>query len=228
MKRYGTNYGGWVLPNVIELNEHDTALCIGVGEDISFDLLLSHHTNCNVCMIDPTPRAKQHWKEIQTYYQTNNDSIFSGDIQPDYISTIQSLKPNFHSISFIPKAVSDTTGSLKFYKQSNPKYVSQSLESNFFTESYDVVDVDTIPNIIKEYSLQNINLIKLDIEGTEIKVLHSMIQNNILPKYLLVEFDLLLKRKDTNHETKEVLKLLSKFYTVLHNDNWNITFLRKV
>ena len=37
---------------------------------------------------------------------------------------------------------------LKFYKQSNEKYVSQSLIENMFGDNYDLVPVDTIGNIM--------------------------------------------------------------------------------
>ena len=38
--RLGTKYGGWILPKDIELNEDSVVYSAGVGEDISFDMLL--------------------------------------------------------------------------------------------------------------------------------------------------------------------------------------------
>lgn len=228
MQRLGTIYGGWVVPKNFTMKETDSALCIGVGEDMSFDLLLSANTNCNVYCIDPTKRAKKHWEEINEYYCQKENYKFTGNIQNDYINIIQPITPNLQKINFIDIGVNDTPGNLKFYKQSNPNYVSQSLEPNMFTSSYDVVPVDTIQNIVKQNSIQNIELIKMDIEGSEVKVLQNMIDTKILPKYLLVEFDLYLKRKDPKgSKTAAVIKRLLQFYTIFHNDNYNITFIKK-
>ena len=96
-----------------------------------------------------------------------------------------------------------------------------------FTDKYDIVPIDTLLNIKHKFTIKNIELIKLDIEGTEIKVLDYMLTHNIIPKYLLVEFDLILKNKDTNKLTGKILKRLLKHYNIFHNDNFNITFIRK-
>ena len=37
LKRIGTNYDGWTIPENI-LNEDSIIYCIGIGEDISFDI----------------------------------------------------------------------------------------------------------------------------------------------------------------------------------------------
>ena len=42
MQKLGTNYGGWYIPNDIKLDENSIIYSAGVGEDISFDLLLSN------------------------------------------------------------------------------------------------------------------------------------------------------------------------------------------
>ena len=56
--RLGTRYGGWILPKDIELNEDSVVYSAGVGEDISFDMLLSDKYKCNIVLIDATKRAK--------------------------------------------------------------------------------------------------------------------------------------------------------------------------
>ena len=47
-----------------------------------------------------------------------------------------------------------------------------------------------------------IDLLKLDIEGAEINLLNKMLDDKIYPTYVLCEFDLLLKNKDINQDTK--------------------------
>ena len=71
-----------------------------------------------------------------------------------------------------------------------------------------------------------IDLLKLDIEGAEIETVNQMLDDEIYPTYLLIEFDLLLKKKDKNNRTKTLIQRLKNNYTIICNDNYNITFKR--
>ena len=64
MNKLGTNYGGWYIPNELELDENSIIYSAGAGEDISFDLKLQMLTDCHLIMIDPTERAKIHYNEV--------------------------------------------------------------------------------------------------------------------------------------------------------------------
>jgi hypothetical protein len=94
----------------------------------------------------------------------------------------------------------------------------------FGTDFYEV-DVDSIKNIMKENNHSKIDLLKLDIEGAEIEVLNNMIDDEIYPRYLCIEFDLLIQNKDKSNETPKVVdRLQNAGYKILFNDNMNITF----
>ena len=43
---------------------------------------------------------------------------------------------------------------------------------------------------MEDYDLQNIDILKLDIEGSEVNVLNSMFDDLIYPNQLLIEFDI--------------------------------------
>jgi FkbM family methyltransferase len=224
MEKLGTNYGGWYIPKNITLNADSIVYSGGVGEDISFDLLLSDKFDCNIVLIDPTKRAITHYDEVQNYYKTKQWE-FGGDIQGDYNKHIANLHPNFDKISYLDKGLWREKTKLKFYKQTNPKYVSQSLKADMFGTDYYEVGVDCIKNIMKENNHVNIDLLKLDIEGAEIEVLNNMIDDEIYPKYLCIEFDLLIQNKDkSNHTRKLVNRLQNLGYKILYNDKLNITF----
>ena len=224
MELLGTIYGGWFVPKSMDLNENSIIYSGGVGEDISFDLLLSEKYNCNIFLIDPTKRAKKHYHEILDYYDSKKWK-FSGDIQKDYSTWIKNLNPNLNKINYINIGLWYKKDKLKFYKQNNEKYISQSIIKNMFGDNYDEVNVDSIKNIMETHNHNKIDLLKLDIEGAEIKVLNKMLDDEIYPKYLCVEFDLFLKQKDANNETREVInRLLENGYELLLNNNWNITF----
>ena len=51
------------------------------------------------------------------------------------------------------------------------------------------IKTTTINNILKKFDIKNIEMIKLDIEGSEVEVLDNMIEDKIFPNQILVEFD---------------------------------------
>ena len=227
LERLGTSYGGWVIPKDLNLSSESVVYSAGVGEDISFDLLISEKYDSNIFLIDPTHRAKVHYDEIFLYFYAG-DWKFSGDIQQDYHKIIGKLNPNIEKIKYIDLGLWDKKDVLKFYKQDNTESVSQSFIDNMFGSQFDEVNVDSIKNIMELNDHKNIDLLKLDIEGAEIKVLDKMLDDNIYPKYLCIEFDLYLKGVDTNDGTKRIAQRLNDCgYEVLFDEQLNVTFSRK-
>ena len=222
MEKLGTVYGGWVLPTNSILDENSIVYSIGVGEDMSFDLLLQSKYNSNIYLIDPTERAFTHFDELKRYYNTHIWN-FSGDIQKDYKKHIEYLNPNFSKFTYLNIGAWNSTTQLKFYKQHNTQYVSQSVIQNMFGDDYDTINVTTIKNIMEENNHTKIDLVKMDIEGAEVAVLNNMLDDNILPRYLCIEFDLYLKNKDYTNETQKILNRLLEKYTILANDDMNMT-----
>ena len=228
METLGTNYGGWSIPINAKLDSNSIVYSGGVGEDISFDLKLQDKYKCKIFLIDPTKRAIKHYEEVKEMFKTKTIAL-SGNIQNDYLKNIIGLNPNFENFNYINKGLYREKTKLKFYKQTNPDYVSQSLVSNMFGNEYDEVEVDSIKNIMKEHNHTKIDLLKLDIEGSEIDVLNQMLDDEIYPTYLCIEFDLLLKNKDPNKLTEKIAKRLqSNNYKKLKNKNLNITFERLI
>ena len=215
-----------VLPKNMELNENSIIYSGGVGEDISFDIKIQEKYKCNIFLIDPTEKALIHFNEVQEYYK--NGKQFLGNIQKDYIQSIQNNKPDFSKFYYFYIGLWNCHDKLKFYKQNNTDYVSQSLIENMFTQEYDEVNVTTIKALMEEKKHKTIDLLKLDIEGAEIEVIQQMLDDEIFPKYILIEFDLFLKKKDPgNKKTNDLIsRLLSLHYIILINDNFNITFYR--
>ena len=123
----------------------------------------------------------------------------------------------------------DKKEELKFYRQCNENYVSQSLVENMFGQNYDIVPVDSIKNIMYQQGHSHIDLLKLDIEGAEIETVNQMLDDTIYPTYVLIEFDLLLKNKDPGNTTKQLVErmITREGYKMLKNDNLNITFFRE-
>ena len=226
MEKLGTKYGGWHVPINMNLNENSIIYSGGVGEDMSFDILLTSKYNCNIFLIDPTINAIKHFDEVKLYY--NKGQSFTGNIQNDYYNHIKDSKPNLDKFFYINKGLWNCKTELKFYKQSNKNYVSQTLIENMYSNHYNIVEVDSINHIMKECNHSHIDLLKLDIEGAEIKVLDQMFHDSIYPTYLLIEFDLLLKGKDIDNITTKIIERILEKYTLLVNDNFNITFVKTI
>ena len=95
-----------------------------------------------------------------------------------------------------------------------------------FSSDYDIVHTKTLKDIMVENHHSHIDLLKLDIEGAEVRVLKNMLDSKIYPKYLCIEFDLMLKGIDHGHETLSIIdKLKNCGYKELKNDDLNITYI---
>jgi FkbM family methyltransferase len=225
MQRYGTVYGGWNLPTDIQLGANSIIYSAGVGEDISFDILIQEKFKLTIVLIDPTYRALKHYEEIQEFFK-NNIPIFTGDIQKDYLTNITKSKPDFSRFIYINKGLWSHRDFLKFYKPENEKYVSHTLIKDMYSKNYEQVEVDSIKNIMTSLNHTHIDILKLDIEGSEIVVLEQMLKDKIFPRYICVEFDLRIKRVDYQDKTTEIIKALEDSnYNMIDNNQWNCLFI---
>lgn len=215
----GTHYGGWYVPDDMNLTKDSFVVSAGVGEDISFDLALQSATGCEILLLDPTERAIKHLKEVTSYYTTRIP--FTGNIQPDYYQQIASLTPDLTKLTSLPIGLWSHEETLKFYSQSNPSYVSQTLIPGLYSSSYTRVPVNRLSALISRTP----DILKLDIEGAEIAVLESLFEDNLFPRLLCIEFDLFLKGGDREGKTHALIeRLMRKGYRLLYSNNYNMVF----
>lgn len=229
-KQFGTNYGCFILPTDINLNKDSIIYSFGVGEDISFDVSLSKHTDSKIHLFDPTPRAIEHVQFIKNAFETKTKPSYDKRYGGGDINYINMLFENIISpdklLIFDYGAYNEDT-SLKFYEPINKEHVSCSLISKNKSNDYYIVRVKKIKTIMNELNHSHIDLLKLDIEGVECKVLLDMLNDNIFPKYICVEFDSIQQGLENNEVISKCINLLlEKGYTIYNNHNYEITFIR--
>lgn len=189
----GNEYGGKRFFDFKELYGAKIISC-GLGEDASFDVEFAAKYNSKVIIVDPTPSAILHYNYIiecirlgsEKFYQNHRvESIKEYDLSG--ISEDQLLLEKF--------ALWTTVSKLNFFAPKNPNHVSYSLtnfQNNYsLSTEYEHIEVDsiTLQMLIDKHELSELQLLKIDIEGAEVEVLKNMMENEIYPIQIAVEFD---------------------------------------
>jgi FkbM family methyltransferase len=183
--RLGTRYGGWLLPTNSGLTNTDICYSAGAGEDISFDCALVQQFHCKVRIIDPTPRAIQHFRALalaisegRRFAINNSETEFYGITAAD-----------FERLRYLPFGLADQDVELKFYMPQNPAHVSCSTVNLGKTDDYFTAQCYRLGTLMAQQDDATVALLKMDIEGAEYTVIRDMLASGLLPRILLIEFD---------------------------------------
>ena len=191
----GNSYGGFYLANN-SINKDSIIYSIGIGEDVSFDLEIIEKYRCKVFAFDPTPKSVN-W--VNKNVSNNN-------------------------FNFSPIGISKEKGSRLFYLPKNDKYVSGSLEK-ISTVNEDLaveLEFDTLKNQLIKNNHKKIDLLKMDIEGSEYEVIDSILNEKIEIDQILVEFHPHLVQNGRKKTKSSIIKLESFGYKCFARSN---TFL---
>lgn len=202
LARIGSQHGEWTVP-ASEIHSGSICYCVGCGEDISFDLSLIQRFGCHVYALDPTPRAI------------------------DYVQEVAGDNPLYH---FFPIGLWDKDETLRFFAPKNPAHVSHSLLNLQKTDSYIEVPVKRLKQVMHERGHERIDLLKLDIEGAEYKVVESLLVDEIDVGVLCVEFDEYFNPLDAQYRHRirtSIAALIGGGYRLVNcRGNGNYTFVR--
>jgi len=224
--RLGTKYGGWLVP-IGYLQAGDVAICAGAGEDISFDLELIRRFQCRVHTVDPTPRAISHFRKVSMGAQ--NDRPVPINNSPDHfydLSDVDLKNLTFHEIGLWKEETI-----LRFYAPDNPTHVSHSVQKlSTESDTYFEAPCVSIASLCHKIGIEHPRLVKLDIETAEYDVISSMLDDNIFPEILLVEFDEGYRpiKAGWEERIRACLGSLEEAgYQLIDFDKFNFCFIRK-
>ena len=225
LENIGTPYGGWTIPKNY-LNEDSIVYCFGAGEDISFDIGVATKYQCSVKIFDPTPRAKQHYDSIiENVTNGNKASINNSDVYYNL------SKEDLSLLEFIELGLWDKKETLKFYSPKNENHVSHSILNLQKTEKYFNADVDRLFSIMKSNSISKIDLLKIDIEGAEYKVLESIVNDNLDIGVICVEYDEFNCHLDNQYKNRikdSIYNLKKNNYELINiSGGTDYTFMKK-
>lgn len=160
---FGNEYGGFYLSPFL-IRENPIIMSFGIGEDISFDRAISDRFNCKVHCFDPTPKS-------------------IGWFRKQSPETVKNLK-------FYEYGLSKKSGKTKFFLPKNKNYISGSniLFNSLDENDYVNVNLKNITDICVDLKIKKIDVLKMDIEGSEYEVIESLISSNIFIGQILVEF----------------------------------------
>jgi FkbM family methyltransferase len=160
IERFGSKYGGWVIAPK-RINSESIIYSFGIGEDASFDVDMIQRFGVKVHAFDPTP------KSIEWVHRQNFPANF---ILHEY-------------------GLADFDGESLFNPPENPHYVSYTILERPSTKMNAIcVQMKKLETIMKDLGHTKIDLLKMDIEGAEYRVIEELINSNIRPNQLLIEF----------------------------------------
>lgn len=173
----------------------------GVGEDISFDLSLIEKFGLEVFAFDPTPRS-MNWVRSQK------------------------LPSKFHLFEY---GIFDYDDVAELHPPRNPAHISHTLLSLPGSQRRGIkVRVYRLKTIMEMLGHTRIDVLKLDIEGAEYRVLRDILNSDLAVSQILVEFHHRM-RGISVHETISAVHLLNrKGYRIFHisESGENYSFIR--
>jgi FkbM family methyltransferase len=158
-RRLGTEYGGWVVAvEPLRKAINPIVLSFGLGDDISFDEEMSHAYGARIYGFDPTTASL------------------------DWIAA-RGRPPN---MQVLPMGIAHFDGRQKFSLPGNETRGNYSAKAT--AGRLVICDVMSYSSILTLLDLHHVDVLKLDVEGSEYDVIPDIVASPVLPVQLLIEF----------------------------------------
>jgi FkbM family methyltransferase len=180
---YGNQNAGFYVATAL-VPERPVVYSFGVGEDISFDLEMIKRHNAAVYAFDPTPKSQ---KFIRS----------------------QQLPENFH---FFDYGIYDHDGTLRFFLPEDESHVSGTIYNRWKYDESKIRPIDVpvkkFASIVGVLGHRKIDVLKIDIEGSEYAVLQQILDSGVEITQILIEFHHRFEGISKS-KTKEAIALLN-------------------
>lgn len=195
--KHGSDYGGWFVPTSIQ-NDW-VVYSLGIGQDTTFDTAIIEKYGVTVHGFDPTPAAAEHVERCR-----RESTLFA------------------EKFSFSPVGLWDSDRVLQFYEPKTRGWVGSysALNLQGTNKSIDV-PCKTLVTLMQERHHNHVDLLKMDIEGAEYRVLDTILAEKIQIHWLCVEFDQPVPIRTTE---RAIRRLGDAGFVLRHVDQWNFTF----
>jgi FkbM family methyltransferase len=221
--RFGTDHGGWTIPAWAAM-AGGLAVCVGAGEDISFDVELNK-AGFSVFTLDPTPRAKEHVKAV--LQAADGGPALSINESPTEVYALQGFAKN--RFTFAEVGLWEESRTMRFYAPKNRAHVSHSIVNLQHTDEWFEAKCETLAAFCNSHQIEKIDILKLDVEGSEYAILGNILENGPLPGVLCVEFDEIRNPLDgglMDRIEKIIDDMQAAGYKLRHIDDSNTLFTR--
>lgn len=223
LTRRGSDRGGWTLPASM-VKPGKTAVCVGVGEDITFDVDLNRN-GLNVFTLDPTPRSRQHVADVVAAAGTGEDM------------PVDRSRTNFYDLSgfqndrltYLDVGLWSQNTEMRFYTPKDQSHVSHSIVNLQKTAEWFEAKCVTLQSVCDSCQIDRIDILKLDVEGAEYEILKNIVDHGPRPDVLCFEFDELRSPLDGGYLSRilATVRMLKKAgYRFQHIEASNTLFVR--
>jgi len=183
---------GWCIPAEL-VSENDIVYTLGVCNDIEFELMIINDYKAQVYAFDPTPFSIE-WIESQSLPENFNF----------YPCAISGKDKNLYLYPRITVHGETTTTMYTVHKQEEQRNDGITVEGL------------TLKSITRKLNHNHIDVLKIDIEGAEYEVLQNMLDTNLRPKIILIEFHHRFKGLHKSQTVDAISSLRNDGYLIAH------------
>jgi hypothetical protein len=228
----GSKYGRKTFCDIFPIDKNLQIISAGVGEDISFDIEFLNRFKAVIILVDPTPVAIQHFEMIKDRIGLDSIDQYSTNSRQS-ANSYSLIKVTKDNLIFVPQALWKDQSLLHFHlPPDDSRDSSGSINSihNFYRASKKQITVQTttVLKICEENDFNEIDILKLDIEGSALEVLVSMFFEDIYPIQILLEIDEIhFPSFRSKYRAFKLFKILKKNrYIIVNQDSCDFTFVR--